>query len=79
MSLSLTFPAKKFQLFQPIGGVSAAWDVAGVCDEAVIEARARTASGSKTKLRMIFPLSNDFRVNSMPMARLSAIGPRFAF
>src|ERR1039458_4929309 len=82
MSLSVTLPAKKFQLFQPIGGVRATCDEAGlavgataVCDAPVKDARARAAIESETKMRMRIPLGNDFRVNSIPLASYPAICP----
>jgi hypothetical protein len=65
MSWSVTFSKKKFQLFQPMGGVCAtnscgtrgafAGVFAGtdVCDAAVRDARARTAEESKTTMRMV--------------------------
>jgi hypothetical protein len=58
MSLSVTFSAKKFQLFQPIGGVSAtAFGAAGllaeVCATVVNDESARTATESKAETRMI--------------------------
>jgi hypothetical protein len=60
MSLSVTFSKKKFQLFQPMGGVCATnccgtIDVfagADVCDGAVRDAKARTAEVSKATIRM---------------------------
>src|ERR1035437_7601370 len=59
MSLSLTRSAKKFQLFQPMGGVCAttfcgACDVlGGACDAAVREVRTKTAEESKATMRMV--------------------------
>src|SRR5271157_956387 len=64
MSLSVTFSKKKFQLFQPMGGVCAtscfgtcgafagAFAGADVCDAALRDARARTAEVSKATIRM---------------------------
>jgi len=79
MSLSLTFSAKKFQLFQPIGGVRATRDGAavafgatGACDEAVRDARARTAKDSETEMRMFDPRWKDFQGNSMPLVPVPA-------
>src|ERR1035437_8228158 len=61
MSLSVTFSAKKFQLFQPMGGVCAttccgardAFVGADVCDAAVREVRTKTAEESKATMRMV--------------------------
>src|SRR5271165_6167943 len=72
MSLSVTLPAKKFQLFQPMGGVRAtawAWAVVGAVET---RANARAARESGAEMRMVDPLENDFRGNSMPVARDSA-------
>jgi hypothetical protein len=59
MSLSVTLSKKKFQLFQPMGGVWATFcDAGGVlgatgaCDDAVREVKASTARESGTKMRM---------------------------
>src|ERR1022692_5007677 len=64
-SLSVTLPAKKFQLFQPMGGVGAMICAAGLCDfvatgvaavvwaEAVNDAKARTANEREAERRMI--------------------------
>src|SRR5580698_3872099 len=71
MSLSVTRSAKKFQLFQPIGGVSAttcgganrafgaisgaetAVALEGDCEKPASEARARAASESEAKTRIV--------------------------
>jgi hypothetical protein len=78
--LSFIFPAKWFQLFQPMGGVSdtcgvagGAFGAAGACAAALRDARARRARESEAKMRMACPCENDFRKNSMPMERPSAI------
>src|ERR1035437_3614250 len=64
-SLSVTLPAKKFQLCQPMGGVGAMICAAGLCDfvatgvaagvwaEAVNDAKARTANEREPERRMI--------------------------
>src|ERR1035441_7039294 len=78
MFLSVTLPKKKFQLFQPIGGVCAtctcgaanfAFGAAGVCDTAVNAVSARAAIESEANARMVDPRRNEFRENSMPGKR----------
>jgi hypothetical protein len=81
MFLSVTLPKKKFQLFQPIGGVCATCGVAsdafgavtfgvvGVCDTAVNAVSARAAKESEANARMVDPRRNEFRENSMPEKR----------
>jgi hypothetical protein len=75
MFLSVTLPAKKFQLFQPIGGVCAtstcgaadfwftlwgAFSVAAVWAETVNVVKARTATESEAKMRMARILLENF-------------------
>src|ERR1039458_3224810 len=74
MSLSVTLLKKKFQLFQPMGGVcattSAACAPAGTGAVTVREARARTTNDIEAEMRMVGPHGNDFRGNSGPERRL---------